>query len=45
MGELEVRRTYEFLLITWSADADRQLELALGAGDSGADSQDEDAAQ
>ena len=32
MGEMELRRTYEFLLISWSADADRQLELALAAG-------------
>ena len=32
MGELEVRRSYEFLLISWSADADRQLELALAVG-------------
>ena len=40
VGELEVRRSYEFLLITWSADADRQLELALGNGESEADSPD-----
>ena len=31
MGEMELRRTYEFLLITWSQDADRQLELTLAS--------------
>lgn len=28
-GEMELRRSYEFLLIPWSADADKQLELQL----------------
>lgn len=36
MGEMEVRRSYEFLLITWSPDADRQLELGLAAAADGA---------
>lgn len=29
VGETQVRRSYEFLLITWSTDADKQLELSL----------------
>ena len=29
VGEMELRHSYEFLLITWSPDADRQLDLAL----------------
>ena len=33
MGEMELRRSYEFLLITWSPDADRQLELALSTAE------------
>ena len=35
MGEMEVKRTYEFLLIPWSHDADRQLELALATESDG----------
>lgn len=30
-GATQFRRTYEFLLIPWSRDADSQLELALAA--------------
>ena len=33
LGEPQIRRSYEFLLITWSPGADKQLELALAAGD------------
>jgi hypothetical protein len=32
-GQLQVVRTYEFLLTPWSRDMDNQLELSLVAGD------------
>ncbi len=32
VGEIERARSYEFLLVPWSPDLDRQLELALPEG-------------
>jgi hypothetical protein len=33
LGEFEQARSYELLLIPWSEDLDRQLELKLAEGD------------
>lgn len=35
MDEMEIKRSYEFLLIPWSHDADHQLELALASESDG----------